>query len=76
LAHSLGRKVDVLRGSPLGLLDEPVEEHHTAVIDAEQYSGDASVETRSNFPQAAAKRSAGRHTDRPAEAIWEAMYQF
>jgi hypothetical protein len=52
----------------LSLLDEAMQQHHSAPIHAKQHAGNPTLRNlAAHFPQALPKRATERHPDRPGE---------
>src|SRR5947207_1085817 len=66
LLHPLSCQGQILRRSPLALLDEAVQQDHTAPRDAEHHTRDAVAgKAATNLPEPCTQRPAYGHSYRP-----------
>jgi hypothetical protein len=64
----LKAKIEIRIRRLLRLLDERVQKHHPALMNAEQHSRDSALrQIAAHFPQPPAERPAQWHADRPGE---------
>lgn len=76
LLLTLARSFELSNGRLLRLLDEAMEQHHLAIVNAEENPCDSVGKIGPHFKKPLPERSAGRHADGPSELDGHDVYPY